>query len=229
MEKIVASKRIKQQDFLAKKNKKIKNNNNHNQKLSKIKNKSKNILKTIKNSQFFNVFCKNYVNFIVLFAFLILVFVLCLITFLPSEFYVFMAKPKVLKSPAVVIFLVLFLAVAITIFYVSNVFYQNKIFSKKQDDKTETITSPKVKNKKTNFFKKEIFKYVFLFCLLCLLFLFFSIKVLSLCAIVAFLVLVDCVLFLISSKALWQRLFLTAVLLDALCLFLSVYFVFLLN
>lgn len=228
MEKIVASKRIKQQDFLAKKNKKIKNNN-HNQKLSKIKNNIKNISKTIKNSQFFNVFCKNYVNFIVLFAFLILTIVLCLITFLHSEFYVFMARPKVLKSPVVVIFLVLFLAVSIFAFYVLNVFYQNKICLKKEDDKTESIKGPKVKNKKAKFFKKEIFKYIFLFCLLCLLFLFFSIKVLSFCVVISFLVLVDCLLFAVSSKPLWQRLFMVAVLLDALCLFLSFYFVFLLN
>lgn len=228
MEKIVASKRTNKENFLIKNNNKTKNKN-QNQKSSKIRNNIKNISKTIKNSRFFAIIHQNYINFIVLFAFLILTIVLCLITFLHNEFYIFMARPKVLKNPSMVIFLVLLLAIFIFVLYVLNVFYHHKTKFKNDDINKNHVANLKVKKSKANIFKKEMFKYVCLFCCLCLMFLFFSTKILSVCTVLSFFVLVDCFVLFVGSKVLWQRLFSLAILLNAICLFLSFYFVFLLN
>ena len=228
MEKIVASKRTNKENFLIKNNNKTKNGN-QNQKSSKIKNSIKNISKTIKNSRFFAIIHQNYINFIILFAFLILTITLCLITLLHNEFYIFMARPKVLKCSAVVIFLILFLAISVFAFYVSNVFYKQKMDFKKDVKSKNDIPNFKRKKTRAIFLKSEMCKYVFLLFCLCLLFMFFGIKILSVCAILSFFVLVDCFVLFIGSKLLWQRLFLLVILLDSVCLFLSFYFVFLLN
>lgn len=228
MEKIVASKRTNKENFLIKNNNKTKNGN-QNQKSSKIKNSIKNISKTIKNSHFFAIIHQNYINFIVLFVFLILTITLCLITFLRSEFYIFVARPKVLKSSAVVIFLILFLAISVFAFYTLNVSFRYKVGLQKNHDSGLELYNSKNKKSRVKIFKSDIAKYIFLFCCLCLLFLFFSTKVLSICAIVSFFIAVTVFWLFVCSKLLWQRLFSLAILLDSVCLFLSFYFVFLLN
>lgn len=232
MEKMVATKRKEQVEIshLKKDTKSVKQDKNKKiQKNKKYNNFIEKLQKTIKNSQFFSIIQKKYVNFLVLFAFLVLITTLCLITFLHNDFYNFIARPKVLESSAVIVLIILFLSILVFAFYVSNAFYQSKSKLQKTDNENKKVTDLKIKNRKIKFLKKEIFMYVFLYCCLCLLFLFFSIKVLSVCVIFSFFVFIDCLAIFISSKKLWQKMFLMPVLLDAICLFLSFYFMFLLN
>ena len=240
MEKLQATKKQKTLDL--NKNKKSKN----------IKNNTKKIKQKAKNNLFLKAFEKNKARFISLTCFYIVTLVLAIISFSNNGYYSFLSKPKVLENSNILIFMIVLLVTMLFLHYIlQSVFDEKKQYIKEEktqvdfEKNQEKINQKKQeKSKVVDITKKSIFAkirekickndrkfavFISIFVFLLLIILFFNLFVLWICAFLSFLVLFSCIKIFMRSKCFSLRLLSVAIFLNAFCLLISFYFVYLLN